>query len=362
MRLFLWTIITLYCCASCSTDKNENTANDPSLSEEMYFPPNNSDEWETIEPMDLQWNTDKEQELISFLEEKHTKGFMILKNGRIVREWYFDDFKKNSLWYWASAGKTLTAFTLGIAQAQQYLSITDTTATYLGLGWTSLNADKEQKITLKHQLSMTSGLNYLEFDCTSPDCLTYVSDAGEKWSYHNGPYTLLQEVIANAVNDTFDHYFATQLKDKIGMDGFWFVSGQNHVYYSPLRSMARFGILNLNNGVWKNELLLEDTSYLNAMKNSSQDLNLSYGYLWWLNGKQSYRLPGIGNLHQGSLIPNAPSDMYAGLGKNDQKLYIIPSQQLVVVRMGEAADTSALSSSEFDNELWQKINAFIQNP
>ncbi len=60
------------------------------------------------------------------------------------------------------------------------------------------------------------------------------------------------------------------------------------------------------------------------------------------------------------MVPNAPADMYAGLGRDDQKVYVVPSQKSVVVRMGDNAGTaSLLGSSSFDNELWEKINALI---
>lgn len=124
--------------------------------------------------------------------------------------------------------------------------------------------------------------------------------------------------------------------------------------------MARFGLLNLNNGNWENESILGDMNYLEAMKNSSQDLNKSYGHLWWLNGKENYRAPGSQEVFTGSLIPNAPADTYAGLGKNDQKLYIVPSKGLVVVRMGEAAGDELLGPSSFDKELWEQINSLVQ--
>ena len=95
------------------------------------------------------------------------------------------------------------------------------------------------------------------------------------------------------------------------------------------------------------------------MKNTSQNMNQAYGYLWWLNGKSSYRAPGLHTEFQGELIPNAPSDTYAGLGKNDQKLYIVPSQGLVIVRMGDDAGENLLGPSSFDNALWEKLNDFI---
>jgi hypothetical protein len=52
--------------------------------------------------------------------------------------------------------------------------------------------------------------------------------------------------------------------------------------------------------------------------------------------------------------------MYAALGKDDQKIYVVPSQQLVVIRMGEAADGSNFALSGFDNELWGKLRQVMQ--
>ena len=59
-------------------------------------------------------------------------------------------------------------------------------------------------------------------------------------------------------------------------------------------------------------------------------------------------------------MPDAPEDLYAGLGKNDQKLHIVPSQNLVLVRMGEDTGETLLGPSSFDNELWIQINSLIK--
>ena len=61
----------------------------------------------------------------------------------------------------------------------------------------------------------------------------------------------------------------------------------------------------------------------------------------------------------GKLIPSAPDDMFCALGKNDQKIYVVPSKKLVIIRMGDAADNVNLALSDFDDVLWQKINAVI---
>lgn len=60
-------------------------------------------------------------------------------------------------------------------------------------------------------------------------------------------------------------------------------------------------------------------------------------------------------------MPNAPSDLFAAMGKNDQRIYVIPSENLVVIRMGDAADDSNLTLTDFDSSLWLKINAVINN-
>jgi CubicO group peptidase (beta-lactamase class C family) len=144
------------------------------------------------------------------------------------------------------------------------------------------------------------------------------------------------------------------------MNGFWIsTNGLNNVYFSNARSMARFGLLNLNNGIWDDTPILSDDTFKTAMRNSSQDLNQSYGYLWWLNGKESYMVPGSRIVSPGYLIPNAPASTYAGLGKNDQKLYLVPDQNLVVIRLGNDAGEDKAGPSSFDNELWGRLKELI---
>lgn len=357
---FVICVLCLYACTSEGVNAGDQPKIEVPKTTNFYFPPSLSNTWETESVLDLGWNSDVEQPLKDFLEEKNTKAFIILKDGKIVTEWYFDDHTQNTSWYWASAGKTLTAFTVGIAQENDLLDINDKTSDYLETGWTSLAQEKEELITVWNQLTMTSGMNDEEFDCVTPECLTYVADAGERWAYHNGPYTLLQNVVALASQQDWSAYFNTNLRDKIGMDGFWLPTNDtNNVFFSTARSMARFGLLNLNNGVWNEETILGDTDYLSAMKNTSQNINNAYGYLWWLNGKSTYRSPGLQLEFNGELIPNAPSDMYAGLGRNDQKLYVVPSQGLVIVRMGEDTGENLLGPSGFDNELWGMLNGLI---
>jgi CubicO group peptidase (beta-lactamase class C family) len=339
---------------SCSSEDNLPENNDPESGEFIYFPPVGSNTWETKSISDLNWNENEVQPLISFLEEKNTKGFIILHDGKIVLEEYFNGHTNTSPWYWASAGKTLTTAITGIAEDEGLLNIENKVSDYIGTGWTSATLEKENLITCKNLLTMSSGLDDGLGDDISASNLKYIADAGNRWAYHN-VYVKLQNVISEASNQTWTNYFNTKLKDKIGMTGAWIESNNFNVYWSTTRSMARFGLLNYANGKWENNQIIPE-NYLNNAISTSQNLNKAYGYLWWLNGKSSFRLPQSQTQFDGALIPNAPNDMYCALGRDDQKIYVVPSKKIVVVRMGAAANNTNFALSNFDNDLWAKIN------
>jgi CubicO group peptidase (beta-lactamase class C family) len=325
--------------------------------EAMYFPPN-SGTWETKTPESLGWNTTNIAGLDAYLTEKNTKSFIVLHNGKIVLEKYYNGHTATTPWYWASAGKTLTATVTGIAAQEGFININNKVSDYIGTGWTSAPLAKENLITCKNLLSMNSGLNDALGDTVTPNNLQYVADAGTRWAYHN-VYVKLQDVVATATNQTWDNYFNNKLRNLIGMTGAWVTDPTAlSVYWSNSRSMARFGLLALANGNWNGTQII-NSNYLNAATTTSQPINLAYGYLWWLNGKSSFRLPQSQLQFNGSIITTAPADMYCALGKNDQKIYVVPSRKLVIIRMGEAADSSNPALSDFDEVLWQKINAVV---
>ncbi|WP_298427119.1 serine hydrolase [uncultured Kordia sp.] len=346
-------------CTSEATDEvpqNETPLETPVLPS-TYFPPSNSDIWETSSISELGWNETQLQTLLDYLEEKNTKSFIVLHKGKIVIENYMNGHTETSPWYWASAGKTLTTTIAGIAQEENLINLDDKVSDYIGTGWTSATLEKENLITCKNLLSMTSGLDDGLGDGVTPNDLQYIADAGTRWAYH-GVYVKMQDVIASASTQTWDNYFNTKLKDKIGMTGAWIQTGNANVYWSTTRSMARFGLLIAAKGTWNDTQIISE-SFLNEATSTSQNINPSYGYLWWLNGKSSYLLPQTQVEFSGELIPNAPQDMYCALGKNDQKIYIVPSKDLVIIRMGNAAEDDNFALSDFDNVLWEKINALI---
>jgi len=161
-------------------------------------------------------------------------------------------------------------------------------------------------------------------------------------------------VLESATGLSYNLY-TNSLENAIGIEGI----SLNYIYYSRLRDFARFGLLMLNEGNWDGNAILDNPTFFNEMVNTSQEFNSSYGYLTWLNGKANFMLPGTSLVFDGPLIPAAPADLYAALGKNDQKLHIVPSMDLVVVRMGNPSGISLFAASPFDNELWTYLNSIL---
>lgn len=334
----------------------------------LYFPPVGSSTWAAVTPASLGWNTAEIPGLLTLLETNGTRAFIVLKDGKIVIEEYFGEnllgtapFERTSLWYWASAGKTLTAWTVGIAQEDGHLSIQDRTSEHLGAGWTSLTPAQENSITVRHQLTMTTGLDdgVADSHSTLPQDLVYKADPGTRWAYHNAPYTLLEQVVAIAAGEDFSAYFNRILRDPVGMDGTWIWNDSDHVFYSTARAMARFGLLVLGDGRWNGTVLMRDTAYFDDMITPSQDLNRSYGYLWWLNGQPSFMVPESQIVFPGSFTPNAPADTVSGMGKNGQYVCVVPSEGIVMVRMGEDPSSVPVPFLFLD-DIWEKLDLVIR--
>jgi CubicO group peptidase (beta-lactamase class C family) len=358
--LFFVLLILLSC--------NQEEPSVSSAATTLYFPPTGSI-WERSTPASLGWDETKVPDLETFLSTSDTRALIVLKDGKIVLEYYLGkqlvnttaNFTPTSNWYWASAGKTLTSALVGIAQSEGKINFDAKTSEYLGAGWTSLTATQENKITVRHQLTMTTGLDdeVANSDCTDPACLIFKADAGTRWAYHNAPYTLLDGVISNATGKTLNAYLTEQIIDKIGMDGQYIKTGDNNVFYSTPRSMARFGLLLMNRGKWDQTQIIPE-SYFNLMTTSSQNFNAAYGYLTWLNGTPNFMVPGSQIVLNGSLSPNAPKEMFAAMGKNGQIINVVPSKRLVVIRMGDNPETS-LVPFLFQDDLWKILNTIITN-
>jgi CubicO group peptidase (beta-lactamase class C family) len=353
LKLFLFCSVALLL-GACNKDAPGPT---PPPVSGYYYPPLSGTTWETVSAADLGWDQSKLNDLISYVDSNNSAAFIILYKGRIVTENYWRGFSATSSAKIFSASKSIAAFLTGLAEEQGKLDINKPVNDYLGIGWSSASLAQKSQITVKHLITMTSGLN-------EDALLSYDTVAGAKWYYNTLAYHKVYDVLAAAYGKSNAEYTNEQLWSKIGMqNSFWDKEpGGGPSMSCSGRDMARFGLMVLSDGKWNGEPIMQNTAYFQAMTNSSQDLNRSYGYLWWLNGKSTFILPGTsGQVFPGPLMYNAPSDLIAALGYGDKKIYVVKSKDLVVIRHGAPSNapvTYALSN--FDNEIWKRLMAAIQ--
>jgi CubicO group peptidase (beta-lactamase class C family) len=251
----------------------------------------------------------------------------------------------------ASAQKSVVSLLLGIALDKGLVQLDDAASKYLGTGWSKATPDAEQQITLRNLVTMTSGLN---------EQLEPVAQPGEQWLYNTSAYSQTLAALESASAMTANELTAKWLLEPIGMrDSKWVEraklrgveGGANRYGFSTSAyDLARFGLLMLAHGKWQDQQIVS-AEYVRESTSPSQKLNLSYGYLWWLNG-QNEIVRGKRTL-PGPLNSSAPADMFAAMGALGRKCYVVPSQQLVVVRLGDDPTTPA--QPDFDREFWRLL-------
>jgi CubicO group peptidase (beta-lactamase class C family) len=333
-------------------------------SRELHFPSTDST-WESVTPESLGWNVAALEDACRFVENTNGKSFLILQNGRIAVERYWTEAGVRHSQYIMSSGKSITAFLVGIAVEQKKLQLDQPASEFLGVGWSKATPAQERAIQIRHLLQMTSGLN--------PQ-LEYEGPPGTIWRYNTDAYQQLHPLLEKAVGTSMQEFSKRTLFEPMGMANSMF---RFHSFVMNARDMGRFGLVIQAQGTWDGRPIMQDREFFDAMLNSSQTLNRAYGYLWWLNGRESFRVVGAQRAAQrgprpGPLVPAAPQDMVSANGRGGQRIYVVPSLGLVVVRLGEnpavrlrgvqAAEADG-TQSKFDNQLWEKLMAAIQpNP
>ncbi|MCC5921458.1 MAG: beta-lactamase family protein [Cyclobacteriaceae bacterium] len=333
--------ILLMAMVSCRSDEEVGKPIDETVA--FYFPhPNET--WETFDFSSVCWNEDSLQPLHNLAVKSDSRAVLLLRKGRIVYENYAGSnlvgggsFGKDSNWYWASAGKVLLAFAIGIAEADGLINIDDPIGDYLGAGWSSMNAERELAISTRHLLSMVSGLEdeVKNINSTQPADLRFREVPEQRWAYHNGAYNLIQRILDVVSGSSFEEYVATQIFQPLNMNARWLPLQENTVCFSSARDMAKFGMMMQAGARWNDMYFNINDSYFQQMISSSQDLNPNYGYLWWLNEADQFKLPQVNFTFNGHPVTNGPRDLKMALGLNGQILMYSEEMDFVFVRMGE---------------------------
>ncbi len=264
-------------------------------------------------------------------------AFMVIHKGIPVAEAYKPQFTRHTRLLSWSMAKSFTNALIGILVKDGSLDIMQPT------GLDEWQRDDRSKITLNDLMQMQSGLKWNEDYGNRSDVtlmLHQESDmarfaierpiafpAGTHWYYSSGATNIVSDLIRRRLgNDSTYYVFAnTRLFNKIGMpDAVFEVDpsgtriGSSYLY-ATARDYARFGLLFENDGVFNGVRILPE-GWVKYSTTPASASNGIYGSFFWLN--RSKRLS------------SAPEDMFACDGHDGQHIYILPTQELVVVVLG----------------------------
>ena len=279
--------------------------------------------------------------------EQVTLSLLVVHKGQIVHERYapgVDVTTKTRTW---STAKSIAVTLMGILSDQNRMHLDRP----LGFEWlpsvVAPESDPRNRITLRHVLNMSSGLEVVDdrgMEYATGSGLSYwagassingarsralIREPGTFWNYENYDTLLGVYAMKRALGDdkTYIEFPRRALLDRIGMRntllsvdrfGDFILSSQ---VYTNARDLARFGLLYLQNGVWNGERLLSRDwiAFTRTPAPSTSATGNFYGGQWWL-------------------VPDnrtdVPADAYSTAGNRGQFVIVVPSHDLVIVRRG----------------------------
>jgi CubicO group peptidase (beta-lactamase class C family) len=290
------------------------------------------------------WSGADFDELDQFLDAANTEAFRIVEGGQVIHEWYRTD--ENYGRDIASAQKSVLSLLVGRAIDDGLVTLDTPIDEVLGPDWTPHG--QSATITVRQLLSMTSGLD---------DQYEVIAAPGTEWHYSGAfaaLFTVLTTLTGRQLGDIADDW----LFSPAGAPTARFYERRSN-QFAPIGLFARASDLTaIGQAVLDVDRAPVTSAWLDESFSPSSTTNESYGYLWWLNGQASYRLPGARVPRPGPLIPSAPADLVAALGKDDQKLYVSRELDLAVARLGAKASPEVRAAlSTFDDPLWERLVA-----
>jgi CubicO group peptidase (beta-lactamase class C family) len=373
-----------------------------SVAQDIYFPA--EENWQMVDPVDTGWSVAGLEAVLAYAAEQRSSGLVMLLDGRILAEGYWEvgppaggdaggypqlivdrTAEGQTVEDVASLQKSIASVLAGIARGRGMLDFDAPVSDYIDNGWSRADADQEAAITVRHLLTMTSGL--------APQG-TFVAPAGEQFTYNTPVYMKLLQVLEAASGQRLNEFMSEALATRIGMSNSswaartWMPPGlapeaapgggmapggmamggaagmapgsfnAATAFRSSARDLARLGLLMLAEGMWDGEDIVGDPGYFEEAFNPSQPYNEAYGLLWWLNGGTTINDRRSPVMQEGMLLPTAPDDLVAALGGLGRKIYIVPSLGLVVSRLGDAppvTEGNEAARDAFDVEIWRRI-------
>lgn len=286
------------------------------------------------------------------LPKKNTRAALVLHRGQLIGEQYATGFDQNSRLMGWSMTKSLTATMLGLLVDDGKIKIKDRT------GISTWQNDGRKNITWEQLIHMNSGLHWEEvYDKVSDAVIMlFNSDAiGQyamlspmdfapetTWTYSSGTANIIATRMADNFKskDDYVRFLYERLFNKIGMYSMVMETDATGNYvgssysWATTRDWAKIGQFYLQKGNWAGEQILSE-QWVNFIQQPAKGSEGIYGGHFWLN--------------KGGRFPDLPLDLYSMDGFHGQKVFIIPSQELVVVRLG-----LTYNPGDFDFNNWLK--------
>jgi CubicO group peptidase (beta-lactamase class C family) len=284
--------------------------------------------------------------LIQYIESNRTIAFLVIQDGKIKYERYWNH-GKDSLSGSFSAAKSIISLLIGRAIDEGKIkSVEQPVGDFLE----DFKANGKEKIRIKDLLTMSSGLSWVEKDQSyfSLNARAYYGDeiadavadfdykepAGQIWEYRSGDTQVLGMVLEKVYGESIAKLASEKLLQSMGMekDALWLTDG-NHkheksycCFNAIARDYARFGQLILQKGNWNGQQLVSERYITEATTPASylkdRDENMKavdyYGYQFWILKHPS-----------GHVVPSMN-------GLWGQYVYVIPEKRAIVVRLGNS--------------------------
>ncbi len=277
-------------------------------------------------------------EIDEFLKKQKTVAFMVIRNDSLLYERYFGSYTEDDIVASFSMAKSVTSILIGIAIDEgKILSVDEPVTKYIP----ELKANGFDKVTIKHLLQMTSGLDYNEgyFNPFGDVATFYYGtklrkeipkmklkyEPGEKFEYLSGNTQLLGLVLERALKDrTISDYLQEKIWIPLEMeyDASWSIDRKKDgiektfcCLNARARDFAKIGRLYLNNGNWNGTQIVSEEWVKESTKiDRSEGSERFYQYQWWL--------------------PSENGD-YMAWGILGQYIYVYPEKDLIIVRLGK---------------------------
>jgi CubicO group peptidase (beta-lactamase class C family) len=276
-----------------------------------------------------------------FLRRNHTLSFLVVHDDRLVYERYFGGSSRETLHTSLSVAKSILSALVGIAIEEGLIEgVEDPVTDYLPE--LRRRDPRFERITLRHLLTMSSGMRYWETDLPWPfadDTYTYYGTdmrrialddteierpPGQEFLYNNYNPLLLGLVLERATGMSVSEYMSTRLWQPLGAerDASWNLDSEQSGFEkmesglnATAADYARFGLMFLHGGKWDGTRILSEKWVREATaRDASTDPAADYQYFWWVDIERPGRFYALGNL--------------------GQYLYVAPDADAIIVRNG----------------------------